>query len=572
MYKIYADDTLIYDSTIDDYKIGKGSVSLETNKSGSFTFSLYPDHPFYDNFVRLKTVITVYKSNKIVFRGRILSDVTDFWNNKVLTCEGELGFLQDTIVRPFTFSGSPAEFFAKLINEHNSQVDKFKQFRLGTVTVADANNYIVRSNVEYETTLDNITKRLIEETLGGYIYITHGADGTDLVPTINYVADFTKVSSQRVEFGSNLKDYTKTVNASEIATAIIPLGATVDDGDDETEDKKLTIASVNDGLDYVYDENAVALYGWIFKVVEWEDVTVASNLLTKAKSHLNSLINQNITIELNAIDLHLLNQNIESFGVCDLIRVTSAPHNFDATLLCNKQTIDLLKPENDSYTLGHTYSTFTEKTNKNNLALSNLGNMSIVNKQLQAIGSDISSIITRLSMLETGGLPTGYKKISFIESTGTQWVDTGVIPSEVGYKVDIGYTPTSVPSSGESWIIAICENSGSFRCGFVNNAFYTNNGFSYSQTSDKTGYTIGTGSNTIAHTLSLYLFSQHESSGAVHTSNCKYKLHYCKIYDNNNTLIRDFVPCVTDDGQYGLFNKVNNQFYGNAGTGAFTGA
>ena len=42
MYKIFADDTLIYDSTIDDYKIAKGEITLETNKSGSFVFSLYP--------------------------------------------------------------------------------------------------------------------------------------------------------------------------------------------------------------------------------------------------------------------------------------------------------------------------------------------------------------------------------------------------------------------------------------------------------------------------------------------------------------------------------------------------
>ena len=60
MYKIFADyvrlydesvkdyvikeNVLIFDSTIEDYKIGKGSVTLETNKSGSFIFSVYPEH------------------------------------------------------------------------------------------------------------------------------------------------------------------------------------------------------------------------------------------------------------------------------------------------------------------------------------------------------------------------------------------------------------------------------------------------------------------------------------------------------------------------------------------------
>ena len=227
MYKIYADDILIYDSTLEDYKIGKGSVSLETNKSGSFTFSIYPDHFYYDSFVRLKTVITVYKSDRIIFRGRILSDVTDYWNNKVITCEGELGFLQDSIIRPFSFSGTPKALFTKFINEHNSQVDEFKRFKVGTVTTVDSNNYISRSNEEYESALSNLNSRLIEDSLGGYFYITHGEDGRDPIPTINYLAEFTKVATQSVEFGANLKNYTKTVKAEDIATAVIPLGTLV---------------------------------------------------------------------------------------------------------------------------------------------------------------------------------------------------------------------------------------------------------------------------------------------------------------------------------------------------------
>lgn len=389
MYKIYADDKLIYDSTLEDYKIGKGSVTLETNKSGSFTFSVYPDHFFYDSFVRLKTVITVYKSGKIVFRGRILNDVTDYWNNKVITCEGELGFLQDSIIRPFSFTGTPEDLFKKFIEEHNSQVDEFKRFKVGTISVEDPNDYIARSNSNYESVLSNLNSRLIEDSLGGYFYITHGEDGTDQIPTINYLADFTKVSSQKIEFGSNLKNYTKTVKADDIATAIIPLGHEVDDGDDSTENPKLTIESVNGGKDYVYSESGVALYGWITKVVKWDDVTEASNLKTKAEAYLDNVMKQNITIELNAIDLHLLDHSIESFNVCDYIHVISEPHNFDSTLLCNKQTLDLLKPENDSIVLGYTYSTFTEINGKMSSAVSNIVN----------IQSTVNNISNRLTVL-----------------------------------------------------------------------------------------------------------------------------------------------------------------------------
>lgn len=419
MYRIYADDTLIYDSTLEDYKIGKGTVSLETNKSGSFTFSIYPDHFYYNDFVRLKTVITVYKSGRIIFRGRILNDVTDYWNNKVITCEGELGFLQDSIIRPFSFAGSPADLFKKFVNEHNAQVDDFKRFKIGTVTVVDPNGYIGRENAGYETALSNLNGRLIESTLGGYFHITH--DDNDPIPTLHYLADFTNVARQTVEFGSNLKDYTKTIKADDIATAIIPLGAEIDDGDENTENKKLTIAAVNGGKDYVYNESAVALYGWIFKVASWDDVTDAANLKAKAESYLNGIVQQNITIELTAIDLHLLDRSIDSFKIGDYIRVISAPHNFDSTLLCNKQTIDLLKPENDTLTLGYTYSTFTETSNKITSSISGIGNIRTL----------VNNVSNRITVLNKTVTDTGQNADTALKNYETVVNDLGTVSEDL---------------------------------------------------------------------------------------------------------------------------------------------
>lgn len=359
MYKIFADGTLVYDSTLEDYAIGKGEVTLELDAAGSFVFSLFPDHPYYDSFVKLKTVVTVYKSGRIVFRGRILDESVDYWNTKTFTCEGELNFLQDSIVRPFNFSGTPAQLFRQFVEQHNAQVDSFKQFQVGTITVEDPNGYIARSNSGYESALSNMRSRLLEDATGGHFYITHGDDGTDPTPTIHYLADFTKVATQPIEFGANLRDYGKTITAEETATAVIPLGAAVDDGDDETEDQKLTITGVNDGCDYVYSAAGVAQYGWIFKVVEWDDVTNAANLKAKAEKYLESLINQAITLELTAVDLHLLDRTIESYNVCEYVHVVSAPHKFSDVLLCNKQTMDLLNPANDTVTMGATFTSFT---------------------------------------------------------------------------------------------------------------------------------------------------------------------------------------------------------------------
>lgn len=458
MYKIYADGALIYDSTLEDLRIGSGEITKELDKSGSFVFSLYPDHPHYDSFVKLKTVVTVYKSGRIVFRGRILDDATDYWNLKTFTCEGELNFLQDSIARPYNYKGTPADMFRQFIEMHNAQVDEFKRFKVGTVTVVDPNEYIARTNAAYETILSNMTSRLLEDSTGGHFFITHGDDGTEEIPTIHWLADFTTVASQPIEFGANLRDFTKTVKAEEVATAIIPLGATVDDGNSNTEDPRLTIASVNGGVDYVYSAAGVELYGWIFKVVEWDDVTDAANLKAKAEAYLSGVVNQTATLELTAVDLHLLDRSIESYNVCEYIPVVSPPHNFEDTMLCNKQTLNLLNPANDTVVLGATFMTFTGRAARN---ASNLASY-------KRLSSKVQNNTERLVVLEQSG--AGGAKVGEItlpagswESTDTSTLFRQVVPSSyitAKHKVDLVPTLEQLESLRAAGVSLTIVNEG----------------------------------------------------------------------------------------------------------------
>lgn len=366
MYQVYADNNLIFDSRYEEYLIAKGQVTLEVNKSGSFVFTLYQDHPYYDRITKLKTIITVYRDNQLIFRGRVIKSADGFYNDKTFTCEGELSFLLDSIQRAYSFTGSPEELFTQFIEEHNNQVGTDKQFTVGEVTVTDPNDYINRANSAYEDTLSNLNSKLVE-SLGGYINITGGENGARV---INWLADYPYLSTQTIEFGENLLDFTKQNSAEDIATALIPLGAKVESDDEDVEEEpRVTIESVNDGVDYIYDEDAVSVYGWIFKSVVWDDVTVPANLLTKARSYLNELINLNISLELSAIDLSAMDQDINAFMLGDYIQVISAPHGINAKYLLTKQSIDLLHPENNKITLGYTFSTFTDTT----LANSNIG-------------------------------------------------------------------------------------------------------------------------------------------------------------------------------------------------------
>lgn len=72
----------------------------------------------------------------------------------------------------------------------------------------------------------------------------------------------------------------------------------------------------------------MALFGVIEKTVEFEDVTQASNLLTKAQAKLQELIDKTVSIEVSAADLHNLDVNIDAFRVGEYVRVISKPHRF----------------------------------------------------------------------------------------------------------------------------------------------------------------------------------------------------------------------------------------------------
>lgn len=379
MYRIYADDDVIYDSTIDDQRIEKGELTLELGKSGSFSMSIYSDHPAYDTIVKMKTIIKITRDGRIIFRGRVLNDSTDYWGLRTLTCEGELSFLQDTIMRPYTFKGTPEELFNKIINNHNEQADDAKKFNVGRITVKDSNDYISRKNTAYDSSLANIKSRLLEDATGGYLIIDHN-DGKD-TPTINYLSQYDGKATQTVEFGKNLKDFVKSSKGDDLATAVIPLGAKIEekdaDGNATTDsEKRTTIESVNDGKDYIYDSNAASIYGMIYKTAEFNDVHDPSILLKRGQSYLSASVNLAISIELKAIDLHLLDRSIEAFNTGDYIRVISEPHNFDATMLCTKQTIDLLKPDGDTLTLGYAYATLTDAAAKNASAIRHINEMS----------------------------------------------------------------------------------------------------------------------------------------------------------------------------------------------------
>lgn len=234
-----------------------------------------------------------------------------------------------------------------------------------------------------------------------------------------------------------------------------------------------------------------------------------------------------------------------------------------------------------SYTLGYTYEIYFKVINS----------------------STISALY--VASPSFGRLPEGYREVEYIESTGTQWIDTG-FHSQSGMRGVFKFLDKGTGNNSTARIFAGGGTGDENMFDFCN---------SYSSIQ---GHTVGTASASTAYKLStpwtintiyemdvsfenqnqkayvngtlkasatfnvnkdtgvtLSIFGRHYSNNTMNYSMAS-QCFYFKLYFNN-TLIRDFIPCIREiDGAIGLYDLCGSSspfdgtpFYGNAGTGVF---
>lgn len=349
MYTIKIDGKVFYDARLPDYQVTEARLQQEVNKAGTFVMRFFPQHPLYDLPQKMKSIVTVLQNRTVLFRGRILNENIGFYGDKQLTCEGQLAFFNDSVVRPYSYKGSVQGYLEMLIDQHNSQVDADRRFAVGNVTVTDPNDYITRSASAYPNTMEELQDKLVK-LLGGYLMPRISGDTIYL----DYLVDTDIKNLQDVEFGRNLLDLSMILKGQDIATAIIPLGAQQED------DSRLTIKSVNNGLDYVSDPETTAKYGLIYKTIIYDDVTLPENLLRKGKEALGEAMHPTQTINVTAADLSAAGYDVQSFRFGRYEKVRSRPHGIDTYMLVSKMTTDLLNPASNKLTLGVTRKSYTE--------------------------------------------------------------------------------------------------------------------------------------------------------------------------------------------------------------------
>lgn len=407
MYRVYIKDQEneypLYEPLDKQLRIFNPILTQEMGAAGYFEFKIHYSHPFYKKIGVLKTEIIVYDNDTEIFCGRILKPETAMDNMVSITCEGELTYLLDSQQRPYEIEGSIVNFIDYALNIHNSQVDDFKKIHRGNIIVSDSNAFAVRSNTEFISTLEMLETKLVD-IYGGYLKIRH-ENGKKY---LDYLWDYGGINEQAIRFGENLLDLTHCIDATNLITCLIPIGAEIEEG------KRTGIASVNGGLDYIQNEIAIKQYGKIWGQHTWDEITDEKKLLKEAQNYLKEMSQLPSAIEVTAIDLSRVKNNVKEFELGCWTEVISEPHGIETKYMLTKRVINLLDPTQGSINLGTLQETFSESVAKGQTAIKQVG------EEMQEIGKDIEKKIENANNLITGGLG-GYVVIDCINpSTGEQ--------------------------------------------------------------------------------------------------------------------------------------------------------
>ena len=314
--KLLCDEYVIHDSSSYDYRCIKLDLKQKVNTSNTLIFTLLPTHPHYNKINKLVSVLKLIEINQdgqeLMFKGRVIDSSDTIDGIRTYTCEGVLGYLNDTIQPLMVYEDVSVEAYLKSrLDRHNQMVEENKRIYIGNII--DNNILINNKDSKRMTTMNSIQDILIDQ-YGGYLSIREENNKNYL----DYTYNCNYLNSQEIKFKKNILDLEQYITSVDLITALIPLGKK-----DQETDLPITIESVNNDKDYIFDEDAVLKYGWIYSTREYENISSPQVLLEKAKQDLSQLTKLSLSLTITAIDLSLVEVDIEKIRLGDNLKCIS---------------------------------------------------------------------------------------------------------------------------------------------------------------------------------------------------------------------------------------------------------
>lgn len=340
-------------------KLKSGKVVKAINAIDSCTFTLLPSNIGFNRIHDFTTLVRVYndRRNRYEFQGRVLCSSPSMSDSGLITrdvtCESFFGFLCDS-VQPYVTERNWTRrgLLQHIITQHNAQLEGYKHFAVGEVDNPNDNVYI---GIQRKNSWETIKEKLLDKE-GGEIRF-RVVDG---VIYIDYLEQIGETKATAIALSHNMKAITKESDPSAYVTRLIPLGCKQKDAEGKETEERLTIASVNGGVEYIDDEDAIAAYGLHVGIVEWDDVTDANNLLRKGREWLVANNKVQVKYAITALDLSALGLDIDDFDVHNSHPVKNALLGIDDRARIIKKNLDICEEVKSTIEVGDNFKTLSE--------------------------------------------------------------------------------------------------------------------------------------------------------------------------------------------------------------------
>ena len=373
MYKAYLKETddskdkkTIHEPLNYGNKLSSGELKLSLEGLGISTFecSLSVANTLYGKTKPITNMICVLDTNgNKVFHGRIakitksMSSSGEF-SEKIL-CEDRKSYLYDSTqkyLKPTIMS--VREYLQKLLDEHNRQVEPFKQMQLGNVTVGDSEQ--IYRGIGYYKTAELIKDRLLDR-LGGYLVLRENSQGGLI---LDYLKDYGEVSKTPLQITRNLRSATRDIDISELATRIVPLGKEIETSESieigtDFSRPKHTIADVNGGIDYLQDLDLIDEFGIIQKNVDFQEITDHNVLKRRGEEYLKKQRAMLVSWTVEVIELGLIDKRYELIQIGNSYPIENPILYGAETLQVTEKTVNILEPQRIVLTIGSSKKTLS---------------------------------------------------------------------------------------------------------------------------------------------------------------------------------------------------------------------
>ncbi|CRH23042.1 Phage minor structural, N-terminal region domain protein [Carnobacterium maltaromaticum] len=349
-------ETVIHNPNVNNLKTSIGSFALGINVICSFDFTINMNNPGYSLIYPRKTLIKVYNTSqkKFSFEGYVLVQNYKMSDEGLYTtsytCVDEKNFLKNSMQRHNEIHNTtPKEMLRIMLDVHNKQVEEDKRFVLGEVTVTNPTDNVYRYLTQDQNTWDAIFDKLIDR-LGGELQVRK----VNGVRYLDWLTEIGEVKETEIRVSKNLVNAEKEINTIDTYTRLIPLGARIESDDSSATDaseQRMTIASVNNGKDYIDDLEAQKKFGIIEGFIIFDEVTQPSILKSKGEAEIksNSLVRSSNII--TALDLSTIGKDIDSFEVGNYYPVVNPAISNELVRVIEKRG-DINEPHKASLTIG----------------------------------------------------------------------------------------------------------------------------------------------------------------------------------------------------------------------------